>query len=80
METFELNFNGTSDDGQSYGCGMRISGDEKIIGRMFAEYAIGEMKNGHPQPMEILISAFENMRRINPGDGETRKIIAPLFQ
>jgi hypothetical protein len=67
MKTFEINFNGKSDDDKNYGCGMTISGSPEIIGRMFAEYAMYESKHGHYEPMRLLFAAFENLRKNSAG-------------
>ena len=64
---FELHFNGQSDDGVNYGCGMRFTGEPELIGRMLAEYCIGQLERGQPSPIQILISAFDNMNRMKGG-------------
>jgi hypothetical protein len=73
-QKFEMNFNGQSDNGMDYGCGMRIAGHTDIIGRMFAEYAHYEAKRGHPEPMQIFIAMAEQMKRFAEKES---KIIIP---
>ena len=64
---FEFFFNGHSDNQKDYNCGMHIEGDPAVIGRMLAEWSAHEIRSGHPEPLKVLMSAFETMRRLYPG-------------
>jgi|HubBroStandDraft_4_1064222.scaffolds.fasta_scaffold2332034_1 hypothetical protein len=78
MKQFELNFRGSSEDGVNYDSGLIINGELDIIGRLFAEYAYEAARRGQPEPMRILIAAFDAMQRKNP-DNQSR-IIKPKFK
>lgn len=74
---FEFSFSGRSIDAKNYDCKMIISGDHKTIGTLLADYAIAECKNGHNEPMQILIACFEQMQKQTPES--QGKIIKPNF-
>lgn len=74
---FEFSFSGRSLDGNNYDCKMIISGDTGAIGKLLSDYAIAECKNGHNEPMQILIACFEQMQKQTP-EGKGR-IINPNF-
>jgi hypothetical protein len=74
---FELNFRGQSFDDLNYDTGLRIEGEMDIIGRLFAEYALMAAHQGQPEPMRILVAAFERLQKNMPENGG--KIIKPNF-
>lgn len=66
MNQFEFFFEGSSANNVDYSVGCKIYGDRATIGRVMAEYAANEIKNGRPDMIIILINASENLKRLLP--------------
>lgn len=65
MKIFEMAFFAETIDNSTneLGCDLKLSGDADKIGMMFGRYAVEQMKRGQPEPIRVLIHAFEQVQK-----------------
>lgn len=76
-DSFEMMFSGRSDNGNDFDTKMIMSGNTDIIGKLLAQFALSEARSGKPEPMRVLVAAFEMMGKLS--GQEEGKIIRPKF-